>query len=355
MIYFFIFLIFFITILIIVYNIHNIRKIDFIENLKLNKINKILIILFVLLSLVIVFNLMDFFIIMIHLGVFTLISNLILIIIEKIRKKEIKKNNLKVIMGLIITVIYLGIGAYLCFHIFETKYEVLTDKDINLRIIQIADSHVGTTFDGEGFTKEIEKLSKIDADLFVITGDFVDDDTTIEDMVKSCEALSLLHPKYGVYYVFGNHDRGYFNKRKFSGDDLIKELEKNNVHVLIDEVVTFDNFYLIGREDASNNKRLSIDTLVKDLDDRYKIVLNHQPNDYDNEENKVDLVLSGHTHGGQMIPLGLIGTLSSNDLEQGMETRDNTTFIVTSGISDWSVHFKTGTKSEYVIIDVKKK
>ena len=355
MIYFVIFLILFITILIIAYNVHNIRKIDIINNLKLNRINKILIVLFILLSLVIFFNLMDFIIIMIHLGVFTLISNLILIIIGKIKKKEIKKNNLKVIMGLIITVFYLGIGAYLCFHIFETKYTVLTDKDINLRIIQIADSHIGTTFDGDGFTKEIEKLSKIESDLFVITGDFVDDDTSYDDMVKSCSSLSMLKPKYGVYYVFGNHDRGYFNKRVFSGDDLIKELEKNNVHVLVDEVVTFDNFYLIGREDASNNKRLSIDTLIKDLDDRYKIVLNHQPNDYDNEENKVDLVLSGHTHGGQMFPLGLIGKLSSNDFEQGKLIRGNTNFIVTSGISDWSVHFKTGTKSEYVIIDIKKK
>ena len=56
-----------------------------------------------------------------------------------------------------------------------------------------------------------------------------------------------------------------------------------------------------------------------------------------------------------MIPLGLIGSLSGNDLEQGMEKRSNTTFIVTSGISDWSVHFKTGTKSEYVIIDIKNK
>ena len=59
-----------------------------------------------------------------------------------------------------ITIIYLGIGTYLCFHIFETKYEILTDKDVNLRIIQIADSHVGTTFDGDGFIKEIEKISE---------------------------------------------------------------------------------------------------------------------------------------------------------------------------------------------------
>ena len=355
MFYLIIFIVLFLAFLIMYYNVHSIRKITIIENLKVNKYIKILIVILLLLSLLIFYNFVNFIIIIIHLGSFILISNLILFIIEKIRKKDIKnKNNIKVIMGLIITIIYLGIGTYLCFHIFETKYTVLTDKDVNLRIIQIADSHIGTTFDGEGFKKEIEKISKIDSDLFVITGDFVDDDTSKTDMIKGCEALSLLHPKYGVYFVFGNHDRGYFNNREYTGEDLIKELEKNNVKVLIDEVVTFDNFYLIGREDKSKNRK-SIDELVKDLDNRYKIVLNHQPNDFDNEENKVDLVLCGHTHGGQMIPLGLIGALSSNDLEQGMEKRSNTTFIVTSGISDWSVHFKTGTKSEYVIIDIKKK
>ncbi len=356
MIYVIIGIILFLTILIMYYNVHSIRKTSIISNLKVNKYIKTIIVLIILLSLLIFYNFVNFIVIMIHLGFFILISNLFLIIMERIKKKEINnKNNIKVIIGLIITVIYLGVGTYLCFHIFETKYEVLTDKDVNLRIIEIADSHIGTTFNGEGFYKEIEKLSKIDSDLFVIVGDFVDDSTTKIDMIKGCEALSLLKPKYGVYFVFGNHDRGYYNNRKYTSDDLIQELEKNNVKVLIDEVVTFDDFYLIGREDKGRNRK-SIDELIKDLDDRYKIVLNHQPNDYDNEKDKVDLVLSGHTHGGQLIPLGLVGILSgANDFEQGQKIIGNTNFIVTSGISDWSIHFKTGTKSEYVIIDIKNK
>ena len=350
-----IFIIALLSIFIIYYNVNNIRKISFIENLKINKYLKILIIILILLSLLIFYNFVNFIVIMIHLGIFLLLSKLVIYIIEKVRKKEFKyKNNNIVILGLLVTIIYLGIGTYLCFHIFETKYTIYTDKDVNLRIIEIADSHIGTTFDGDGFYKEMEKLSKIDTDLFVIVGDFVDDDTSKIDMVRGCEALSLLKPKYGVYYVFGNHDRGYFNNREYTGDDLVYELKKNNVKVLVDEVIEHDNFYIIGREDKSRNRK-TIDELVDGLSNKYKIVLNHQPTDYDNEKDKVDLVLSGHTHGGQLIPLGPIGRLSGNDSEYGLKKINNTNFIVTSGISDWSIHFKTGTKSEYVIIDIKNK
>lgn len=355
MFYVVIFMVILLFILIMYYNVNNIRKISLIDNLKINRCLKMLIVLLVLLLLLIHYNLVNFIVIMIHLGFFLLVSKLIVYCIEKIRKKDFKyKNNVGIILGLLITIIYLGIGTYLCFHIFETNYTIYTDKDVNLRIIEIADSHIGTTFDGEGFYKEIEKLSKIDSDLFVIVGDFVDDDTSKTDMIKGCEALSLLKPKYGVYFVFGNHDRGYFNNREYTGEDLVKELEKNNVKVLVDEIVEFDSFYLIGREDNSKNRK-SIDELVSNLDNRYKIVLNHQPTDYDNEKDKVDLVLSGHTHGGQLIPLGPIGRLSGNDSEYGLKKINNTNFIVTSGISDWSIHFKTGTKSEYVIIDIKNK
>lgn len=68
-----------------------------------------------------------------------------------------------------------------------------------------------------------------------------------------------------------------------------------------------------------------------------------------------DLVLSGHTHGGQMIPLMQLMRrfhIGGTDNVYGKERRRNTDFIVTSGISDWAVRFKTGCRSEYVMIDI---
>ena len=87
---------------------------------------------------------------------------------------------------------------------------------------------------------------------------------------------------------------------------------------------------------------------------RYVIVLDHQPNDYDAEAaSEMDLVLSGHTHGGHIFPAGLIGKLSgANDRNYGTETRGSTAFVVTSGISGWGIPYKTFTISEFVIIDI---
>ena len=87
---------------------------------------------------------------------------------------------------------------------------------------------------------------------------------------------------------------------------------------------------------------------------RYIIMLDHQPVDYEAEAaSGVDLVLSGHTHGGQLWPLEYVQPLvSQNDNVRGHEKHGNTDFIVTDGISDWAVKFKTGCRSEFNIIDI---
>ena len=262
-----------------------------------------------------------------------------------------------------ITLIYLACGWFLAHHVWHTGYTLKTDKQVgNLRIVQFADSHVGTTFDGEGFAEQVKAMQAENPDVVVITGDYVDDDTTKEDMIASCAALGTLKTTYGVYYTFGNHDKGYYGPeyRGYSGDDLIAELEKNNVKVLQDETVLLDGrFYLIGRQDRSEDQRggtrASMEELVAGLDaDKYSIVLDHQPHDYDAQEAAgVDLVLSGHTHGGQLFPFHRMGQWTGiDDKSYGLEKRGNTNFIVTSGISDWAIKFKTGCKSEYVVIDI---
>lgn len=338
----------------------NIRKIPFFDKIK-NKIIKVIVSFIPLLIVFLLFNIINSIVILIHLFLFTLLIQLTFYIIKKINKNISIKDYYKILFSIVITVIYLSIGAYLNYHVFETKYEIETNKNIGTDrfiIIQISDSHVGATFNGDGFKKHIEKISKIESDIVVITGDFVDDNTTKEDMIKSCEALSILKPKYGIYFIYGNHDRGYFNSRDYNEQDIENELSKNNVIVLKDEVIEINDYiYLIGRDDNSNLDRKSIEDLTSSLDkEKYIIDLNHQPNDYENEKNNVDLVLSGHTHGGQLFPLEYIGLLiGANDNEYGLKKIGNTNFIVNSGISDWEIDFKTGTYSEYGIIDILKK
>lgn len=302
---------------------------------------------------------------LIHLTIFWLLCDGVQWLIRRKRKRNFKRYYAG-FFAIGITVVYLTVGWYMAHHVWRTDYTLISDKDVdNLRIVQIADSHVGTTFDGEGFAEQVKAMQSENPDIVVITGDYVDDSTSKEDMIAACKALGTLKTTYGVYYAFGNHDKGYYPSelRGYTGEDLISELEKNNVKVLQDETVLLDDrYYVIGRQDRSEEQkggsRDSMEQLVSGLDkEKYMIVLDHQPHDYNAQAaSGVDLVLSGHTHGGQLFPVNYVGEWTGeNDKTYGWEKRNNTNFIVTSGISDWEIPFKTGCKSEYVVIDIKKR
>ncbi len=297
-----------------------------------------------------------------HLMAVWLVCDGVCKIVEKRRGKKFEKYYAGV-FAIGITAVYLAWGWYLANHVWRTPYTVETKKPVgSLRIVHFADSHVGNTFSGEEFQRWVDDMQAEQPDIVVVTGDYVDDDTSREDMIAACQALGKLRTAYGVYYVFGNHDRGYYGPayRGYSGADLVAELEKNGVIVLQDETVLLgDRFYLIGRKDRSEDQmgrpRATMEELTAGLDpDKYSIVLDHQPYDYDAQEaSGVDLVLSGHTHGGQLLPFNFMGEwLELDDKRYGLERRGNTDFIVTSGISDWAIQFKTGCRSEYVVIDV---
>ena len=269
------------------------------------------------------------------------------------------------VAAVIVATAALGYGWYLNHHVWQTDYYLTTTKTVEpLKIVMFADSHTGTTFNAEGFAQHVAAMQAQKPDAVIVAGDFVDDGTTREDMLATAKMLGKMTTTYGVYFVFGNHDNGYYGPayRGFSGADLVQALEQNGVTVLRDETVLVDDkFYIIGRRDYSvekeqHGKRLSMAELVKNLDkNKYIIVADHQPTDYDHQaEAKVDLVLSGHTHGGQLFPFNQVGKwIGANDRVYGYEKRKQTDFIVTSGLSDWAIKFKTGTRSEFVVIHLK--
>ncbi len=265
-----------------------------------------------------------------------------------------------------LTAAYLALGVNYNYKAVETDYKLATDKALgDLKVAMIADSHLGTTFDAKGFEKYLQAIEKKNPDLLVIAGDFVDDETDRKDMEAACQALGRFKSKYGVFFAYGNHDKGYFRYRDFTDEDLKYSLGRNRVKILEDQSILVDNrFYVVGRADKymeladDTVARTNIKALTRDLDkDKYKIVIDHQPGDFNTEaEAGVDLVLSGHTHGGQMYGIDVVMRFTrQNDLLYGYERRASTDFIVTSGLSDWAMKFKTCHKSEYVMVDIKGK
>ena len=307
-------------------------------------------------------GLVNTFVVFIHAVVFFLLFGLGFRIAAAIRKKKFRIN-WQGWLALGATVIVLSVGFVLCHHVFRTEYALTTEKTLGLglrengtvRIALIADSHIGATFDGEGFAEHLATIKSERPDVLFIAGDFVDDSSRRADVERACEALAGVDAPLGVWYVYGNHDRGYGRSRDFDARDLERMLADSGVHVLEDEAVELGDLCVVGRKDASSRHRKELSELLEGVDpDKYIVVLDHQPTDYEKEsETAADLVLSGHTHGGQLWPLEYVGEgFGINDRTYGYERRGGTDFIVTSGISCWEIDFKTGTKSEYVIIEV---
>ena len=259
--------------------------------------------------------------------------------------------------ALLITLIYLGSSYFFAHHVYETDYKITTDKDVPpVRVALIADTHLGCCFDEKGMKSLLQEIEETDPDMLVIVGDFVDDETEKKEMIRSCYDLGQVKTTYGVFYVPGNHDAGYYSAfRGFSYEDLLNELRANGITVLEDQAVPVgDNYIIVGRNDYSM-EREEIEDLMTDVDpDLFSIVLDHQPNDFTAEtEAGCDLVLSGHTHGGHMFPIAQIAEVFYiNDLTYGIEQRGDSTFIVTSGMSNWAIPFKSAAISEYCIIDI---
>ena len=302
------------------------------------------------------FNVTTYIVVLLHVMVAFLLCSLVFWLIRRLTRREISYD-LEGAVALLLALDYLCLGWVNAHRVRETDYSIESQKLTRpYRIVEIADSHFGITQNGRTFTREMEKVQALNPDLVVIVGDFVDDDSDRADMVEACKALGGLDTPLGVFFVYGNHDEGYYRYRNFSAAELRAELTKNGVTILTDESVLLDeSLWLIGRRDRSSPARADMETLMAPLDrEKFTLVLDHQPNDYAAEAAwGADLVLSGHTHGGHIFPAGQIGLLmGANDAIYGLERRGETDFIVTSGISGWAIPFKTGTFSEIAVIDL---
>ncbi len=255
------------------------------------------------------------------------------------------------------------LGGYLNLNnIQQTHYEVFTDKDIRwqgYRVALIADVHYGVSLDREELQETVEQIGAAEPDIVVLCGDIVDNSTTDEQIKEVFEVFGTTKSKNGVFFVYGNHDRPYgMIKSGYSDEHLYDALEKSGITVLCDDIYKIgDDFIIIGREDRRYSERMSLEQLFKDVDKNdFVMVLDHQPNQYaENAAAGTDLILSGHTHGGQLWPMQYVFELGKfNDAVYGHMVKDGMQAVVTSGLAGWEYPIKTASPAEYVIIDIKK-
>lgn len=311
-----------------------------------------------------------------HIIVLSMVTMLINFIIKKLTKE--KYEDLKVwrkiygsgIIAFVATAAIFAYGHYNMMHVTETDYTIYTDKDIRnegYRVALIADVHFSVSVDLDTLQEKCNEINDKNVDMVFLCGDIVDENTSKENMEQVFKAFSEIKSTYGVYYVYGNHDRQlYRSSRKYTEEELKSTIEGFGITILQDEKVTVgDEVVLVGREDASYystkgkaGERAAIDELIKDTDkEKFVLVLDHQPKEYEkNSMAGTDLLLSGHTHAGQMWPMNIVFRfLKFDDAVYGYTKIDATQAFVTSGFAGWGYSVKTSSPAEYVIIDIKRK
>lgn len=263
------------------------------------------------------------------------------------------------LVPVIIMAVLFTYGFWNMNHPIKTEYTVETAKNIReYKIALITDTHYATIQNTELLKEKIEEINAWEPDIVILGGDIVEEGTTKEKMEEVFRRLGGLVSKYGTYYVYGNHDRQpYTNTPAYSREELAHVITGNGIVILEDSYIEInDDLILAGRADAgwgNSSGRASAEELLNGADkEKFIIVADHQPIEAkENDAQGVDLELSGHTHAGQIWPVGcfteLMGELNYGEYQQG-----NCKVIVSSGFTGWGYPVRTQEHCEYVMVNL---
>lgn len=216
-----------------------------------------------------------------------------------------------------------------------------------VKIVALSDIHLGTSIDKKRLKKYVDLVNSQHPDMVLIGGDLIDRSLKPVIAQKMDEELRQLRAPFGVFAVEGNHE--HFGE---GGKAVTDFFEQSNITLIQDSTILInDEFYLVGREDHINSKRLSISQILNSTDpSKPRILLDHQPyNLSEAEQNDIDFQFSGHTHKGQFFPINLVVNMI---FEQGYGylQKGNTHYYISSGLGIWGPQYRIGSQSEVVVV-----
>lgn len=272
-----------------------------------------------------------------------------------------------VVLGIVILIVLYCL--YENNNLTVTRYTVETKLHNSLRIVQLTDLHEKEF--GEDNERLIEAVRNENPDIIVMTGDMQNKDD--EDTSIVCSLIQNLSEIADVYYGYGNHEKSWEKKFNKSFADIAAEAGAIVVdNAYIDVVLNGNNIRIAGYMGYYRAVNMTADSdeeqeselaFMEDFEntDRYKILLNHIPTswvDWDyTDKYPVDLVLSGHYHGGQM-QLPFIGPLYAPyigffpDNVQGIYQGEKAACILSAGLGTEYLVPRIDNPPEIVVVDL---
>lgn len=219
-----------------------------------------------------------------------------------------------------------------------------------MRLVFFSDLHIGEAMTPDYIARAVKLIQDQQPDLILCGGDFIDHRAVYAYDPRVMASLRSLHAPLGVYYVLGNHEYR---------DDLeanIRWVSEVGGTLLRDSIAFPGNgpLTLIGRDDHVNGNRKPFEVIANEADPlRGPVVLmEHTPASIDSiGDSPVDLILCGHTHGGQIWP-GQLMVWWRYGLVSGTRPVGEREVCISSGIGSAGATYRVGTRSEIRVYDL---
>jgi predicted MPP superfamily phosphohydrolase len=234
-----------------------------------------------------------------------------------------------------ITSIYAMINARI---LYVTTVQIPATVDMD--IVQLSDIHLGSV-GGKFLPRVVEKTNALNPDVVLITGDLIDSAHRLD--TAAVATLNQLNAP--VFFVTGNHER-------YAGvANVMALLKTTKVKTLRSESVDLDGLQIIGIDDendvADELRHIEIDP------GKFSILLHHRSEGLEAASRAgIDLMLSGHTHRGQIFPFNYYIRRKFRYVK-GLYKHENSYLYVSTGTGTWGPRMRLGSKSEIVLVKLR--
>ena len=211
-----------------------------------------------------------------------------------------------------------------------------------LRFVQITDVHIGSR--SKAFLDQvIRKVEALQPEFLCITGDFIDASGVAEEQLAVLRTLDC-----PIYFTIGNHER-YEDL-----DEILVRMSALGVNILRTNAIRHrGDVQVLGIDDRDDAKQVEQELVKMEVDRlAFSILLYHRPQGLEAAEAEgVDLMISGHTHNGQIFPFNLVVN-SVFDRVVGMYQLGGSRLYVSQGTGTWGPVMRLGTRSEITLFEI---